>query len=421
MNYAEYLWNRNRRSKNNECIDDGEQALGWGDLLQNVRGTAGWLKAQGVVPYDRVLLQMEDCTELPVLFLACQWIGAVPVMAHPDQELPDDLPPIKLKVTDPDQFEVQDPVNIPFMKPTNECAVKFISSGTKGKSRIISWSIFAMCFTANKMYWHGLIDDNPRVLSMPRMSWGFGLGASLRDSFYWGGYTRLIRGVPTVERIIQHIQEFKPTHFYVIPTVLQKLLERADRNLFTRTQWIVSSGETLSKELSQEFHAKFGRRVYDGLGAQELGGFYCMQQPENYEYGTVGKPFDQVRIKLSKDGEMLVSTPARAYGEPEWYRTGDIAEITDLGNYRILGRKDTKIKVNSKWTYPEEVETIIKNIDTVEDVRVYKKGTELIADIIAPQDQDTKNLIRSQLPQEAKSIKFNYVDHVRNHNGKVIR
>ena len=90
MNYAEYLWNRNRRSKNNECIDDGKQALGWGDLLQCVRGTTGWLKAQGVVPYDRVLLQMEDCTELPVLFLACQWIGAVPVMAHPDQALPDE-------------------------------------------------------------------------------------------------------------------------------------------------------------------------------------------------------------------------------------------------------------------------------------------------------------------------------------------
>lgn len=421
MNYAEYLWNRNRRSKNNECIDDGEQALGWGDLLQCVRGTAGWLKAQGVVPYDRVLLQMEDCTELPVLFLACQWIGAVPVMAHPDQVLPDDLPPIKLKVTDPDQFEVVAPVEVPFMKPTNECAVKFISSGTKGKSRIISWSIFAMCFTANKMYQHGLIDDNPRVLSMPRMSWGFGLGASLRDPLYWGGHVKLIRGVPTVEKIIQNLQDFKPTHFYVIPTVLEKLLQRADRNVFTRTKWIVSSGETLTKELSEEFHAKFGRRVYDGLGAQELGGFYCMQQPENYEAGTVGKPFDQVKIKLSKDGEMLVSTPARAYGEPEWGRTGDIAEITDLGNYRILGRKDTKIKVNSKWAYPEEVETIIRNIDSVEDVRVYKEGTQLWADIIAPEDQDTKSLIRSKLPQEAKSIRFKYVDSVRNLNGKVTR
>ena len=41
------------------------------------------------------------------------------------------------------------------------------------------------------------------------------------------------------------------------------------------------------KELSEEFHAKFGRRVYDGLGAHELGGFFCMQQPENYEYSNV--------------------------------------------------------------------------------------------------------------------------------------
>ena len=135
----------------------------------------------------------------------------------------------------------------------------------------------------------------------------------------------------------------------------------------------------------------------------------------------MGKPFDQVKIKLSKDGEMLVSTPARAYGEPEWGRTGDIAEITDLGNYRILGRKDTKIKVNSKWAYPEEVETIIRNIDSVEDVRVYKEGTQLWADIIAPEDPDTKSLIRSKLPQEAKSIRFKYVDSVRNLNGKVTR
>ena len=421
MNYAEYLWNRNRKYRITVCFDDGHQAIGYGDLPQNIRGTAGWLQAQGVKPYDRVLLQMEDCTELPVLILGCHWLGAVPVMAHPDQKLPADLPPIKLTITDPDQFELVDDVKIPFMKPTNECAVKFISSGTQGRSRIISWSIFAMCFTANKLYQHGLIDSNPKVLSMPRMSWGFGLGASLRDSMYWGGTTRLIRGVPTVERIIKTIQEFKPTHFFVIPTVLQKLLDRADRNLFTHTPFVISGGEALSKELSEEFHAKFGRRVYDGLGAHELGGFFCMQQPENYEYGTVGKPFDQVRIKLAKDGEMLVSTPARALGEPEWYRTGDIAEITDLGNYRIIGRKGTRIKVQSRWCYPEEIEQTIRDIEFVQDVRVYKKGTELIADIIAPQDQDTKNLIRSQLPSEAKIIKFNYVDSVRNLNGKVVR
>ena len=152
MNYAEYLWNRNRKYRITVCFDDGHQAIGYGDLPQNIRGTAGWLQAQGVKPYDRVLLQMEDCTELPVLIMGCHWLGAVPVLAHPDQKLPADLPPIKLTITDPDQFELADDVKIPFMKPTNECAVKFISSGTQGQSRIISWSVFAMCFTANKLY-----------------------------------------------------------------------------------------------------------------------------------------------------------------------------------------------------------------------------------------------------------------------------
>ena len=122
MNYAEYLWNRNRKYRITVCFDDGHQAIGYGDLPQNIRGTAGWLQAQGVKPYDRVLLQMEDCTELPVLIMGCHWLGAVPVLAHPDQKLPADLPPIKLTITDPDQFELVDDVKIPFMKPTNECA-----------------------------------------------------------------------------------------------------------------------------------------------------------------------------------------------------------------------------------------------------------------------------------------------------------
>ena len=54
MNYAEYLWNRNRKYRITVCFDDGHQAIGYGDLPQNIRGTAGWLQAQGVNPYDRV-------------------------------------------------------------------------------------------------------------------------------------------------------------------------------------------------------------------------------------------------------------------------------------------------------------------------------------------------------------------------------
>ena len=58
--------------------------LSYGDLRALGEGVGGWLRAEGVEPGDRVLIQLENGLDLVAAHLGCMALGAVrvPVNAH---------------------------------------------------------------------------------------------------------------------------------------------------------------------------------------------------------------------------------------------------------------------------------------------------------------------------------------------------
>ncbi|HTQ32072.1 MAG TPA: fatty acid--CoA ligase family protein [Opitutaceae bacterium] len=93
------------------------------------------------------------------------------------------------------------------------------------------------------------------------------------------------------------------------------------------------------------------------------------------------------------DGELWIQSPARALGylsgpaggleEPDWFRTGDLAEQRPDGTVRVLGRREELINVGGEKVLPGEVENALLAHPLVADCRVRAEPNAVLGQIVA--------------------------------------
>jgi acyl-CoA synthetase (AMP-forming)/AMP-acid ligase II len=89
-----------------------------------------------------------------------------------------------------------------------------------------------------------------------------------------------------------------------------------------------------------------------------------------------------------------------SFTEDGWFKTGDLVEATEDGYIKIIGRNKEVINVGGEKVLPNEVESIILEIDEIEDCMVYGEtniitGQTVICDVV----------LKKKLPQnEIKKI-----------------
>lgn len=98
--------------------------------------------------------------------------------------------------------------------------------------------------------------------------------------------------------------------------------------------------------------------------------------------GSVGQPLFSTQLKLSKDGEILLKTPALTPGYLNlpnklpskmidgWYRTGDIGHLDQEGYLYIDGRADEMLISGGENIFPQEVEPVYQRYPQINEVAV---------------------------------------------------
>src|SRR5690606_16634635 len=114
-------------------------------------------------------------------------------------------------------------------------------------------------------------------------------------------------------------------------------------------------------------------RSLEGWGMTETSTAATIATPDQFKFGSIGKPFPGVEIKIADDGEILVKGPNvfQGYYKNEeatretlvdgWLHTGDVGEIDEDGFVKITGRKkDIIITAGGKNITPANLEAEIK-------------------------------------------------------------
>ena len=60
--------------------------------------------------------------------------------------------------------------------------------------------------------------------------------------------------------------------------------------------------------------------ILEGYGLTETTAAITINRPDNYHFGTVGRPLDEVEIKMAEDGEILIKSGTMLkeyYKDPE--------------------------------------------------------------------------------------------------------
>jgi long-chain acyl-CoA synthetase len=207
------------------------------------------------------------------------------------------------------------------------------------------------------------------------LAWAVGLGSKYRDAVYAGN---------------------KPTA--ASWKLANKLVYSKVYEAFGgRVRIFVSGGAPLGIDTAKWF-ASVGIALWEGYGLTETSPVIALNTPKSHRMGSVGRPLDNVELKLAEDGELLTRGPAVFQGywhKPQanaecfdaegWFYTGDIARFDEDGFLYITDRKKELLKTSGgKLVAPQPIENKLKNNVLVANAALVGDKHKFISVLLSP-------------------------------------
>jgi len=164
-----------------------------------------------------------------------------------------------------------------------------------------------------------------------------------------------------------------------------------------RIRALSSGGAPLAPELA-EFFWSVGLPVYQGYGLTETSPVVTTNTPLASKVGTVGRPIENVEVRIAEDGEILVKglcVMRGYYRKPEDTRevltpegrfaTGDIGRIDEDGYLIITDRKKELLKTaGGKFVAPAPIENLLKTSQYIDNAMVVGDRRKFVSVLIVP-------------------------------------
>jgi long-chain acyl-CoA synthetase len=130
--------------------------------------------------------------------------------------------------------------------------------------------------------------------------------------------------------------------------------------------------------------------------------------PGELRPGWVGRPLENLEVKIADDGELLVrgssvmsgywnkaESTAEAFDEGGFFRTGDIAQTSSDGFLRIVDRKkDLIVTAGGKNVAPQPIECRLKTSTLIDAAVLIGNRRPFIVALISPDLEELQQRIR---------------------------
>lgn len=163
--------------------------------------------------------------------------------------------------------------------------------------------------------------------------------------------------------------------------------------------YFAAGGAPLGKDVAEFFYAA-GLLVCEGYGLTETAPVITCNTPAEFRFGTVGRPIDDVEIRIGADHEIQVRGPnvTRGYWNNRqateeafidgWLRTGDVGRIDD-GYLIVTDRiKDLVVTAQGKNIAPQPIEALLTADDLIEHAMLIGERRPYLIALIQPSYDD---------------------------------
>ncbi len=173
------------------------------------------------------------------------------------------------------------------------------------------------------------------------------------------------------------------------------VFKKIKQNVGGRLKYFISGGAPLAQEINEFFHA-LGITILEGYGLTETSPVLTTNTPDDFRFGTVGRPVPDVEIKIADDGEILAKGPnimqgyynkpietAEALDAGGYFHTGDIGEFDEDGFLKITDRKkDIIVTAGGKNVAPQNLENMLKAQPLISNAMVHGDRRKFLSALI---------------------------------------
>ena len=274
-------------------------------------------------------------------------------------------------------------------------AMLYYSSGTTGKSKIISYSNESILENQKSLISSRLTYNTNIHLCFLPLYHTASLRYSIKFNLCVGGTVVLFKNFWSVKNSIwKIIENYKVNYFQTVPTVLNVILNTNYKN-FKRPKsikFIGSGSAILPWNVKKSFENKFKIKISNLYGLSEIGASH-FQNPflKNNKPGHIGKIFPAFKFKIFKDKDFLNDKNIGELGvkgktilsnyynnnnlfkkslKENFFLTGDFVSVDTKKNFFYVDRKKDLIIKGGVNILPSEIEKILQELKEIKDVAV---------------------------------------------------
>ena len=448
FNLAAYVLRHAATTPNKTALEihGGGQVESWsfGQLGDAVLNAAAALKYRQLPAGAKILLQVGNTVEFPILYLAAISAGYVPVpcstmlTAAEVDVLVADLQP-QLIVQDQSAVHVKNlscatatshdllathnfpPVTFKLGDP-NRLAYIVYTSGTSGIPRAVMHAHRAIW--ARRMMWSGWYDlrTDDRMLHAGAFNWTYTLGTGLFDPWAKGATALIAKGLVDRTQWPALIRQSSASIFAAAPGVLRQILGTNQDLFFPALRHALSAGEKLSASIQQNWQDRTKTPVFEAFGMSEISTFISAnpQNPVAPEFIGYPQPGRKVAILSGHDAQPVpLDTPGvlaidkddaglmlgylnseaetKAKFRGGWFLTGDVARMGKGGLITYLGRADDMMNAGGYRVSPLEVEAAVNSHAHISESAAVAVEIKADAYVIAVFYTETKPVKHAEL------------------------